>query len=360
MLKALIVDDDIAVIQCFEKLIKWNELGYDRPFTAINGSEAYDIVVNNDISAIICDLKMPVMGGMEFARRLRENNINSEIILFSAYEDFSAACEGIELKVFDYLLKPLVLDTIKRLSDDLQKISVLNWINHFVNDKFDADILDAVLHGNSQYREEMFQKINLLEEMVRNEHICRRVLNKLTYLICSCLRELGFSEASIRYNHDRLAMQANGLSSYKEKIKLFYEKICNIMKTVNGFNISKTEDNIVMEIKRYIDRNCNCTVTDVSERFNYSADHISRIFRKSEGVTVTQYIAQIRMAQARHLIVETDMPMGEIAKKLGYNSLNYFTSSFRTFYGMPPTALRDRSKNLELYNYNGNGINLDG
>ena len=36
MLKVLLVDDDISVIKCFEKMISWTNLGYDKVFTATN------------------------------------------------------------------------------------------------------------------------------------------------------------------------------------------------------------------------------------------------------------------------------------------------------------------------------------
>ena len=193
MLNALIVDDDIAVIQCFEKLIDWNALGYNRPYTAINGSDAYEIVVKHDISVVICDLKMPVMGGMEFVRLLRENNVKSQVILFSAYEDFTAACEGIELKVFDYLLKPLVLGTIERMSENLRKISVLHWLECMVDGEFDSDIVDRFQQGDISYIEELFHKINMLEETIGNEHIFQRIYVRFSHLITVFWRELGFS-----------------------------------------------------------------------------------------------------------------------------------------------------------------------
>ena len=132
MLRALIVDDDLTVGQCIQKLIKWEELGYEQPYTASNGKEAYDIATTCEMDVIICDLKMPIMGGLELVKKLREQNIKAEIILLTAYEDFFVAREGIGLKIYDYLLKPLVLNTINKLSEDLKMIAkkhqLLAWV----------------------------------------------------------------------------------------------------------------------------------------------------------------------------------------------------------------------------------------
>ena len=88
-------------------------------FQASSGKEALDILEKNKIDILFTDVKMPVMSGLELAKRVREQDKEIKIIIFSAYAEFEYAKQAIEMNALRYLLKPIEIDEFKILMDEL-------------------------------------------------------------------------------------------------------------------------------------------------------------------------------------------------------------------------------------------------
>ena len=113
MKKVLYVDDEDINLFIFRNTFK-NDF---QILTALSATEALKILeANNDINTIISDLKMPVMNGIELARKTKETYPNIPFYLLTAYhmnpEIESAMEEGIILK---YFLKPMDRDEIRNV-----------------------------------------------------------------------------------------------------------------------------------------------------------------------------------------------------------------------------------------------------
>lgn len=67
-------------------------------------------------------------------------------------------------------------------------------------------------------------------------------------------------------------------------------------------------------------------------------------FREHYGCTITEYILQRRMEQAQHLLIETELPIGEIAKVIGYERADSFTKQFQKATGLLPREYRGMIK----------------
>ena len=59
-------------------------------------------------------------------------------------------------------------------------------------------------------------------------------------------------------------------------------------------------------------------------------------FRQYHGCTITEYIQQRRMSRGEQLLSETDLPIGQIARSVGYRSASRFTELFRESTGLTP------------------------
>ncbi|NIK67037.1 response regulator [Paenibacillus sp. BK720] len=75
--------------------------------TAKSGFAALSIMEQERIDIILTDIRMPIMSGIEFARRAKELHPDVRIVFISGHEDFNYAKEAIQLKAYDYLLKPV-------------------------------------------------------------------------------------------------------------------------------------------------------------------------------------------------------------------------------------------------------------
>lgn len=68
--------------------------------------------------------------------------------------------------------------------------------------------------------------------------------------------------------------------------------------------------------------------------------HLRRLFAAATGQTLHDYILQLRMTRARDLLAQIDVPIKEVAARLGYEDVYYFTKQFRKIVGVPPAAYR--------------------
>lgn len=78
----------------------------------------------------------------------------------------------------------------------------------------------------------------------------------------------------------------------------------------------------------------------VDKRFFLSYSHLAAEFRKEKGMSMGQYHNSARMKKACHLLRSTLMSVGEIADRLGFTDMLYFSKKFRAFTGVSPTDYR--------------------
>jgi AraC-like DNA-binding protein/quercetin dioxygenase-like cupin family protein len=72
----------------------------------------------------------------------------------------------------------------------------------------------------------------------------------------------------------------------------------------------------------------------------WSRDHFARLFRAQTGFTVAGYVRQQRLLEARRLLIEGRLTVGEVARAVGFEDPLYFSRAFSRVFRMPPSELR--------------------
>ena len=98
-------------------------------------------------------------------------------------------------------------------------------------------------------------------------------------------------------------------------------------------------------ICRYLSDNIGVPFSseNIEKRFYLSYKYMSHLFKKEKGVTMQQYHNSVRMDEACRLLCSTLMSIGEIADKLGFSDVLYFSRCFRNYTGKSPSAYRKDS-----------------
>lgn len=78
---------------------------------------------------------------------------------------------------------------------------------------------------------------------------------------------------------------------------------------------------------------------DLSKQLYLSRNYLNRMFKKATGETFTNYLIRVRMEKAKALLAEGKHMIYEIAEKVGYKNVAYFSSIFKKHYGMNPSEL---------------------
>ena len=107
--RILIVDDEASLRDALGKILTAE--GYEvRP--AGDGREALGILGAERFDFLLCDLRMPVMGGLDLLREVTARGIPGTVIMMSAFGTVETAVEAMKLGAYDYISKPFMSDEI--------------------------------------------------------------------------------------------------------------------------------------------------------------------------------------------------------------------------------------------------------
>ena len=98
----------------------------------------------------------------------------------------------------------------------------------------------------------------------------------------------------------------------------------------------------VRKAKEYIQNHYGDPITleEVSSEVGLSPTYFSVLFKKTEGEGFARYLINVRIEQAKILLRETNLPVVEICKKVGYNDLKHFTQTFEKVTEVKPSTYR--------------------
>lgn len=98
----------------------------------------------------------------------------------------------------------------------------------------------------------------------------------------------------------------------------------------------------IRKAKEYIQNHYGepITLEEVSGEVGLSPTYFSVLFKKTEGEGFARYLINVRMEQAKVLLRETNLPVVEICKKVGYNDLKHFTQTFEKATEVKPSTYR--------------------
>lgn len=101
----------------------------------------------------------------------------------------------------------------------------------------------------------------------------------------------------------------------------------------------------LMEVKRYIEENYKMQLTneEIAGEFGFATVYLGKIFKETYGVTMGQYLIQLKISEAKQLMKENpNMLLKEIASTVGYPDPYYFSKVFKKKTGIWPSQYRKR------------------
>lgn len=108
-MKVLIIDDERAIRRALKEILEYENC---QVIEAENGKEGLDTIHSNTVDVIFCDIKMPIMDGMELLHQLKEDGSDVPIIMISGHGTLETAVQAIKIGAFDFIEKPLDLNRI--------------------------------------------------------------------------------------------------------------------------------------------------------------------------------------------------------------------------------------------------------
>lgn len=398
MYKLLIADDEAMIRRGLKNSLKWDELNIEVIGEAEDGELALDMAKEMKPDIMLVDICMPFLNGLELISKLNDANTNCLIIIITGYDEFKYMHEALKLKVFDYLLKPLNKDELKKtvikatneLSKDIEERNYFDWANKQLNENLDAlrqTFLNNWLNGNFEY-EQVISELNYLKVQlgdnigmivikiidrfnleVLSKNLDRKLLsfaieNIASEMLLNLQPVIIFSDEEnnivIISNIGNIAEWMIVGSNIQEKIfqYLHYTVVLEQKKIQNGiFGVKNTYKDIVEDIRkkseykpvvflaiRYIEANYfvnDLSLERVAEEFNVTASYISKLLKQETGQSFVEFLTNLRIKKAIYIMDDPSVKMYEVAELVGYSNQHYFCKAFKRVMGFSPTEYRE-------------------
>jgi two-component system response regulator MprA len=107
--RILVVDDDLAVCRSIDRALRLE--GYE-VVTVATGHEALEAVAQNSPDALVLDLQLPDLDGLQVCRRIREAGNDTPILMLTARHGIDDRVQGLDAGADDYLVKPFALEEL--------------------------------------------------------------------------------------------------------------------------------------------------------------------------------------------------------------------------------------------------------
>ena len=131
--------------------------------------------------------------------------------------------------------------------------------------------------------------------------------------------------------------QANRMTWISNKL---YEAMLILCDACSRLAPKPQED--IYQIMDYIDQHLGegLTLSGLSVEFGYSPAYFSRFFLRHTGVHFSQYLLRRRVERGRQLLLSTDLPIDQLAHRLGFCDSSHFVRKFREVVGESPARYR--------------------
>lgn len=108
-MKILIIEDDHKIAAAIKRGLEQEKFVVDN---AYDGEDGYELALSGEYAAIILDLMLPKMDGIEVCKKLRESQVHTPIIMLTAKSQLEDKIEGLNIGADDYLTKPFAFEEL--------------------------------------------------------------------------------------------------------------------------------------------------------------------------------------------------------------------------------------------------------
>ncbi|WP_114395551.1 response regulator transcription factor [Oleisolibacter albus] len=343
MYGVVIVEDEELERQALRTILTEHVDGIRILGEARTGLEAVQLIDQHEIDIMLVDINIPLMSGLEVVRHLRRKRADTKVIITTAYDFFEMTHTAIQLKVDEYLLKPIRTPALVATIQSC--ILQLGTARHC---RVLAERL-AELLGQNAYQDSIALVRRHVEWIYAQQGTQqgedpRSLLLGFSSAVVGLVREKGLTIP------DGLSRQIMGLQSLPaddQSAKVVLDVFLGLVDLLfdrdgERFGGSSTT---VKKVLDYIERNMmrRVTLEDAAEYADISPSYLSRMFKKALNINFVTYLTGRRIEIAKEMLRETDRSITAIAAELSYNDVNYFCKSFKKEVGVSPAEYRRQS-----------------
>lgn len=211
---------------------------------------------------------------------------------------------------------------------------------------FKKDLSASIQQNDSGRLREVFRQILELFASCKpgKEQATSACINIYTYLYSFFEGDLEDFQEIFSYTIN-IAEQLGHFNSLSD-ILIWLESFCDKLCTLLSERKSVRSDTLIEQAKAYIEEHLSekLALADVAEYLSISSGHLSNTFKKFTGVTISDYIATMKIDRAKELIHTHKYLMYEISDMLGFENPYYFSKVFKKVTGISPREYENMNR----------------
>ncbi len=208
-------------------------------------------------------------------------------------------------------------------------------IKNIENFNYIEDVLHNIRHGNINSLNNIMPQWKTYLHNLQDEERADFALREAYRLVSLEATKAGMRQKPV-YNSE--TANENCTSKFNTVFH-FATEVCTCFAQNN---------NLSDKMKLLIDTNynsCDLNLTFLSEKLNVNSSYLSRLFKKSTGQNFSEYLLQLRLEKAKHLLCTTKMKNSQIANAVGFEDDHYFGQVFKKKCLVTPREFREMNEN---------------
>ena len=165
-MRILLIEDDPVIANFIVKGLK--EAGYCVDYAA-DGPEGLDLALNDDYDLDIIDIMLPKLDGLSIIERMRQQKIETPVIILSAKRSIDDRVKGLQSGGDDYLIKPFSFsELLARIQAHLRRFTNVTQTSHLTIHGLSLDLLARTVTREGEKIDLQPKEFALLEYLMRN------------------------------------------------------------------------------------------------------------------------------------------------------------------------------------------------
>ncbi|WP_019532929.1 helix-turn-helix domain-containing protein [Paenibacillus ginsengihumi] len=331
MYQVMIVEDELWIRSAVAEMVEAGGT-YEVVAEAGNGEEALELIYNVWPTIVVTDIMMPGQDGLWLAREIFDRQLPVITVILTGYNEFEYARQALRYHVSDFLLKPVLEEelhrALERAQDRMPQFAHLRpffvAIQHYL-DKMTDMAPEELFAGQAR----LVQRIAEADSLQESEKIV---------LFKTFSGKMNDSIQAMNPSFQRLTVEGNR----PESIRVHFQQLTEHWQRYYNALFNGEMRQVIRKACEYIQAHYaeDLSVPDMTRRFHISVSQFSVLFKKFTGRSFVNYLNELRIRQAKQLLLEGELKVYEISEKVGFNSLPHFNRVFKKLTGQSPNEYR--------------------
>ena len=397
MWKVMIADDEPKIRRGLRTTIERIRPDMKVVAEAEDGETALALVQKEKPDILLIDVRMPFLNGLELIEKINGVFSDCIIIVVSGHDEFQYAQRALQLKVFEYVLKPVpqevlasVLaraeealagarsqrqylawahDQLERNLPLLREQFLRDWVRgrlspieiaeqgQFLSVQTSGPAAMALIHVVERSlatapSEERERRLALYA--VRS--VAEETFAKFTPLwvfnddrddivvLCGCSAGLAWVEASARIEQRVVPSLCQALLVAHTTVQEARQGVPEAYEALSAEVAERcSHRSLVVLAQRYLDAHYGeptLSLEEVASSAQISPGYLSRLLKQETGFSFVDYLTRVRINNAVQMMNDPAVKVYEVAEAVGYQSQHYFSRAFKRVFGRPPVEYR--------------------